>query len=121
MPGLETVMGAMLQCTTGTEPSTLMIDPIPVMVEGMLAGTIIDGVGGVNVLPCGGCELIGVCVPATVAWVPGDPTVLIDFIPSLTQPSICPCLIGAAVAAVTGAVGVGTVFIVEPGNFTVFM
>jgi hypothetical protein len=121
MPGLAVVMGATLQCTTGAEPSELVVDPLPVIAGEMPVATIIDGVGGVNILPFGVCELIGICVPATVAWVPEDPTMLIDFIPIVTQASICPCLIGAAVAAVTGAVGVGIVFVVEPANFTVLI
>ena len=119
MPGLAVVMGAVLQCTTGSEPSELIVDPVPIVAGDMLAAKITDGVGGVNILPFGACDLIGVCVPATVAWIPEDPTILIEFIPIVTQTSICPCLIGAAVAAVTGGVGLGTIFVVEPGNFTV--
>lgn len=123
MPGLAVVMGATLQCTTGAAPSQLVVDPLPVIAGDMPVATIIDGVGGVNILPFGVCELIGECFPATVAWIPEDPTMLIDFIPIVTQACICPCLIGAAVEAVTDTeeAGLGTVFVVDPGNFTVLI
>ena len=121
MAGLETVMGAMLQCTCGSEPSELVVDPIPILVEGLPAGTIADFIGGENILPFGACAIIEVCVPATMPWVVGDPTVLMNEIPSLTDISFSQCLVGAAADVAVGGAGAGMVFIIDPINTTVFV
>lgn len=124
MPGLETVMGAELICTTGSGTSTLMPDPIPIFVEGFIAGTIIDGVADVNIPALDSCDILGMCVPLTAVWIAGNPTVLMDGIPALAQISICPCLAAVALAVATGGaddVGPCVVLVAEPNNFTVFV
>ena len=109
MASLETVMGATLVCSLGGATSKLRVIPIPIFVEGFNAGTIIDGVGMVNIPSFGSCAVIESCVPATTVWTPGNPTVLMDGIPALAQLSICHCAVG------------GIVSIVNPNNFTVFV
>ena len=109
MASLETVMEATLVCSLGSGQSKLQVIPIPIFVEGLIAGTIIDGVGEVNIPSFGACAIIKVCVPATTIWVPGNPTVLMDGAPALAQLSICRCAIG------------GIITIVSPNNFTVFV
>lgn len=121
MAGLETVMGAVLECTCGSEPSELVVDPIPILVEGLPAGKITDFVGGANILPFGFCAIIEICVPATTPWVVGDPTVLMDGIPSLTNISFSQCLVGAAADIAAGGAGAGMVLIIDPINTTVFV
>lgn len=131
MPSLETVMSAQLMCTNGTAPSELIVDPIPILVEGMVAGTIIDGVGEVNIQAFGTCTVTGnSCTPLTAVWLPGNPTVLMCGAPALAQLSVAPCAMAVVADAVAGLVTGGSVdevpsicivLIVEPNNFTVFV
>jgi hypothetical protein len=125
MLGLETVMGAQIQCSLSPGPAVLITDPIPIFVEGSIAGTILDAIPAANIPPFPACEILGTCVPGTFIWVAGDPTVLFDGMPSLPQISIAPCLtVSAVLAVVTGGaddVGPGFVIILDPMNFTVFV
>lgn len=124
MTGLETVMGAELVCTTGRGTVQLNTDPIPIFVEGMIAGTIADGVGAVNIPAFDGCDILGSCVPLTVVWVAGNPSVLMDGIPALAEISVCPCLAAVALAVATDGgddVGPCIVSIIDPNNFSVFV
>ena len=126
--GLETVFGAMLQCTAGGH-GNLYTDPKTVFVEGLFAGVVTDAIPIVNINISGPCIFIQSCVPMTAIWITGDPTVLIDGIPSLPQISIAPC--GAALAAdavadlvgleIADVDGLGIVLIISPQNFTVFV
>lgn len=126
--GLETVFNASLQCTGGAH-GTLYTDPKTVFVEGMFAGVVTDAVPELNINVSGECLYIGSCIPMTALWVTGDPTVLIDGIPSLPQIAIAPCGVAMAADIVADAVGlevadvdgVGVVMIMSPGNFTVFI
>tara|TARA_B110001469_G_C9498304_1_gene248949 strand:- start:185 stop:556 length:372 start_codon:yes stop_codon:yes gene_type:complete len=104
-------MGAMMQCSMGLAPSSLMVVPTnKVMTSNKPAATIMDHKPMVNVLPFGMCKspanpmvaaataaALGVltpmpCIPATAApWVPGSPTVLIGNMPALNDSSKLMC------------------------------
>ena len=110
MPPL-TRMGAMMQCSFGAAPSTLVVVVPQVLAEqGPPAANIMDHVPVVNIPPFGMCTslanptvasataaALGVltpmpCVPVTPApWVPGSPTMMLRNMPALTQTSQCMC------------------------------
>lgn len=116
-------MGAMLQCTFGLAPSTLVVlSANKVMAEGPPAANIMDHKPMVNILPFGVCNspanpmvaaataaALGVltpmpCIPATAApWVPGAPTVLIAQTPALDNVSKCMCNWGGVIGIVNPA------------------
>jgi hypothetical protein len=121
------VMGAMLTCTFGAAPSSLVIIPkgTPITVGGPLAANIMDHVPLVNIMPFGVCSspafpptaaataaAMGVltpmpCIPATASpWVPGAPTVLFNNMPVLNNTSKCMCSWG------------GVISITNPGQVT---
>jgi hypothetical protein len=104
-------MGAMLKCTMGAAPSSLVVLPINrVMAEGPPAANIMDHKPMVNIMPFGVCmslanpmvasataAAMGVltpmpCIPMTMApWVPGALTVTIGGQPALDNVSKCMC------------------------------
>jgi hypothetical protein len=108
---VETVSTAMLMCTFGAAPATLIATSAPTtLVSSMPAATIMDFAPMANIPTFGMCMSIanpevasataaalGVltpmpCVPATAApWVPGAPTVLIGGNPALDNTSKCMC------------------------------
>jgi hypothetical protein len=95
--------GAVLQCSLGLAPSSLVVLPVNMMMTGnMPAANIMDNKSMVNIMPFGACTSIvnptvasataaamGVltpmpCIPVTPApWVPGAPTVLLGNMPAL--------------------------------------
>ena len=109
--GQQVCMGAMMQCSMGLAPSSLMVVPTnKVMTSNKPAATIMDHKPMANVLPFGMCKspanpmvaaataaALGVltpmpCIPATAApWVPGSPTVLIGNMPALNNSSKLMC------------------------------
>mgnify|MGYP000122420537 FL=1 len=109
--GQQVCMGAMMQCSMGLAPSSLMVVPTnKVMTSNKPAATIMDHKPMANVLPFGMCKspanpmvaaataaALGVltpmpCIPATAApWVPGSPTVLIGNMPALNDSSKLMC------------------------------
>jgi hypothetical protein len=110
--GQQVVAGAMLQCSFGAAPSSLIVIPkgLPAMAGGLLAATIMDFAPIVNIPPFGMCSSIanptvaaataaalGVltpmpCIPVTVApWVTGSATVMINNFPALNNSSKCMC------------------------------
>ena len=109
--GQQVCMGAMMQCSMGLAPSSLMVVPTnKVMTANKPAATIMDHKPMANVLPFGMCKspanpmvaaataaALGVltpmpCIPATAApWVPGSPTVLIGNMPALNDSSKLMC------------------------------
>ncbi|WP_296947993.1 DUF4280 domain-containing protein [uncultured Massilia sp.] len=124
--GQQVCMGAMLQCTFGAAPGTLMVLPLNRTLTGVPDANIMDNKPLVNVLPFGTCmslanpmvaaataAALGVltpmpCIPVTVApWVPGSPTVLVGNMPALNNASKLMCNWG-------GVIGVNV-----PGQFTV--
>lgn len=112
----QACMGAMLKCSFGMAPSTLMPTPKPVMTSNMVAANIMDHVPMMNILPFGMCQSIanptvasataaalGVltpmpCIPNTPApWVPGAPTVLLCNSPALDNVSKLMCVWGGVI------------------------
>jgi len=108
---LQVVNGAMLQCSFGMVPSSLVVLPAHKdMTGGVPAANIMDHVPMLNIMPFGMCQSIanptvaaataaalGVltpmpCIPATSApWAPGSPTVMVDGQPALNSTSMCMC------------------------------
>ena len=111
-------MGAMLQCSFGLAPSSLVVLPVNlVMGEGPPAANIMDHIPMVNILPFGMCTspanpmvaaataaALGVltpmpCIPMTSApWMPGAATVMLGNAPALDNVSQCMCNWGGAIA-----------------------
>lgn len=116
-------MGALLQCSFGLAPSSLVVLPAnKVLAEGPPAANIMDHKPLVNILPFGMCSApanptvvaataaaLGVltpmpCVPATAApWIPGAPTVLIANMPALDNVSTCLCNWGGVIKVASPA------------------
>ena len=109
-------MGALLQCSFGVTPSSLVVPPANAVLTGTPAATIMDHSPIVNVPPFGVCSslanpavaaataaALGVltpmpCVPVTPApWVPGAPTVLIGNMPALDDQSKLMCAWGGVI------------------------
>ena len=128
--GFLVVMGAMMTCSFGVAPSSLVVIPSgpPAMGGGPMAATIMDFKPMANIPPFGMCNSmanptvaaataakLGVmtpmpCVPVTVApWAPGCPTVLIANMPALNDSSKCMCTWG------------GVISITFPGQTTVMV
>lgn len=124
--GIHVCMGAMLQCSFGAAPSTLVVLPVnTVITSNMPAANIMDHIPMLNILPFGVCSSmanpvviaataakLGVmtpmpCVPATPApWIPGSPTVLLGNMPSLQDSSKLMCM------------WAGVIQVIVPGQFT---
>ncbi len=111
-------MGAMLQCTFGVAPSSLVVLPVNrVMTSFVPAANIMDHKPMVNIMPFGMCTspsnptvasataaALGVltpmpCIPNTVApWAPGATTVLLANMPALDDTSKLTCLWGGMIS-----------------------
>ena len=124
--GIHVCMGAMLQCSFGAAPSTLVVLPVnTVITSNMPAANIMDHIPMLNILPFGVCSslanpvvaaataaALGVltpmpCIPATPApWIPGSPTVLLGNMPSLQDSSKLMCM------------WAGVIQVIVPGQFT---
>ena len=107
----QVVNGAMLQCSFGLAPSSLVVLPANMVMDAhQPAANIMDYVPMVNIMPFGMCSSIanpavasatstalGVltpmpCMPNTTApWAPGSPMVLIANMPALNDTSKCMC------------------------------
>jgi hypothetical protein len=117
--------GAQLQCSFGMAPSVFNATPRPVLTSQMPAGTIMDHVPMMNIMPFGMCTslanptvasataaALGVltpmpCIPVTTApWVPGVPNVLITNQPALDNNCKLMCNWG------------GVISVLAPGQFT---
>ena len=113
---MQTCMGAMMKCSFGLAPSTLMPTPKTVITSNMMAANIMDHIPIMNIPPFGMCNspsnpmvaaataaALGVltpmpCVPATPApWVPGAPTVLLCNAPALNNTSTLNCIWGGVI------------------------
>ncbi len=118
--------GAMLKCSFGLAPSSLMVLPINRVKTIMPIANIMDNKPFVNIMPFAMCTspanptvaaataaAMGVltpmpCIPVTTApWMPGSPTVLIGNMPSLNNSSKLMCTWG------------GIIEVVVPGQFTI--
>jgi hypothetical protein len=107
----QVCMGAMLKCSFGVAPSSLVVLPVnKVLSSNMPAANIMDHKPMVNIMPFGMCQSIanpmvasataaalGVltpmpCIPMTMApWVPGAPTVMLANMPTLNDSSKLIC------------------------------
>ena len=113
---MQVCMGAMLQCSLGAAPSSLIVLPDKRVLTGTPAANIMDGKPIVNVPPFGMCSslanptvaaataaALGVltpmpCIPVTPApWAPGAPTVLIADMPALDSNSMLMCTWGGVI------------------------
>jgi hypothetical protein len=110
-------MGAMMMCTFGMAPSSLVVLPTNMMITSdMPAANIMDNIPMTNIMPFGMCmspanpvvaaataAALGVltpmpCIPATTApWVPGAPTVLLANMPALDNVSQLMCMWGGVI------------------------
>jgi hypothetical protein len=111
-------MGAVLQCTFGVAPSSLVVLPVnKVMTSYVPAANIMDNKPMVNIMPFGMCQspsnpvvaaataaALGVltpmpCIPATTApWAPGAPTVMLANMPALDDTSKLMCMWGGVIS-----------------------
>jgi hypothetical protein len=109
---LQVCMGAMMQCSFGMAPSSLVVLPTNRVMTNMVPdANIMDHIPMVNIMPFGMCmspanptvaaataAALGVltpmpCIPATPApWVAGAPTVLLGNFPSLDNVSQLMCM-----------------------------
>jgi len=126
---MQCCMGAMMMCTMGMAPSSLVVLPINrVMTDEVPDANIMDYIPMVNIMPFAMCmspanpmvaaataAAMGVltpmpCIPVTVApWVPGAPTVLLGNMPTLDNTSTLMCM------------WAGVITFVTPGEFTVMV
>ncbi|MBN9686051.1 MULTISPECIES: DUF4280 domain-containing protein [unclassified Corallococcus] len=114
--GIQVVSGAMLQCSFGVAPSSLVVPPVNQVNATAPAATIMDNIPGMNVPPFGMCQSLAnptvaaataaamgaltpmPCMPVLPApWTPGSPTVLIKGKPALTDKSMCTCAYGGMI------------------------
>src|ERR1700761_830325 len=99
---MQVCMGAMLKCSFGAAPSSLVVLPTNCVTTGTPAANIMDGAPMVNVLPFGTCSSMAnptvaaataaamgaltpmPCVPVIPGpWVPGCPTFQIANMPAV--------------------------------------
>src|SRR5882672_7641913 len=128
---MQVCMGAMMQCSFGVAPSSLVVLPPNAVFTGQVPdANIMDHVPMVNIMPFGMCmslanpmvaavtaAALGVltpmpCIPNTPSpWVPGavSPPVLLGNQPSLDNISMLMCIWGGVITFVT------------PGEFTVMI
>ena len=126
---MQVCMGAMMQCSFGMAPSSLVVLPANRVLTGQVPdANIMDHIPLVNIMPFGMCmspanptvaaatsAALGVltpmpCIPNTPApWVPGAPNVLLGNSPTLDNTSKLMCMWGGVIQFVT------------PGEFTVMV
>lgn len=110
--GKQVCMGAMLKCSMGMAPSSLVVLPKnKVLTSNQPAANIMDNIPMTNIMPFGMCKspanpqvaaataaAMGTltpmpCVPSTPApWAPGSPKVLIANMPALNDSSKLMCI-----------------------------
>jgi hypothetical protein len=109
-------MGALLKCSFGVAPSSLMVLPTNRVMTQTPDANIMDYIPFVNIMPFGMCQslanpavaaataaALGVltpmpCIPATAApWAPGSSTVMIANMPALNNTSKLMCSFGGVI------------------------
>src|SRR3954471_1529349 len=113
----QVCMGAMMMCSFGVAPSSLVVLPVNrVLTDQVPDANIMDHVPMMNIMPFGMCmspanptvaaataAALGVltpmpCIPNTPApWVPGAVTSMVANQPALTQSSQCLCAWGGVI------------------------
>jgi len=126
---MQVCMGAMMMCTFGVAPSSLVVLPTNKVLTNMVPdANIMDYIPMVNIMPFGMCmsptnpavaaataAALGVltpmpCIPATTApWVPGAVTDLLGNFPALDNVSQLMCMWG------------GVITFTSPGEMTVMI
>jgi len=125
---MQVCMGAMLQCSFGAAPSSLVVLPANKTLTETPAANIMDNKPMVNIMPFAMCSSMAnptvaaataaalgaltpmPCVPVIPApWVPGAPTVLIANMPALDNNCKLTCAYG------------GMIQITNPGQTTVMI
>ena len=125
MPKLV-VNGAMLACTFGVAPSSLVVASPTITAGQMPAAKITDMVPMTNIMTFGMCTTpsnpqvaaatsaaLGVltpqpCIPVTTApWTPGSPKVQVNNVPAVNDTCTCMCTWG------------GVISVTNPGQITV--
>jgi hypothetical protein len=114
---LQVCMGAMMQCSFGMAPSSLVVLPVNrVFTNQMPDANIMDHIPMTNIMPFGMCQspsnptvaaataaALGVltpmpCIPATPApWAPGASTVMLGNQPTLDNISQLECIWGGVI------------------------
>jgi Domain of unknown function (DUF4280) len=113
---IQTCMGAMMKCSFGMAPSSLVPTPKTVITSNMIAANILDHIPIMNIPPFGMCQspanpmvaaataaAMGVltpmpCIPVTLApWIVGAPTVLLCNAPALNNTSTLMCNWGGVI------------------------
>jgi hypothetical protein len=114
---LQVCMGAMMQCSFGLAPSSLVVLPTNRVTTNQVPdANIMDHIPMTNIMPFGMCSspsnpvvaaataaALGVltpmpCIPATPApWIAGAPTVLLGNFPSLDNVSQLMCIWGGVI------------------------
>jgi len=109
---MQVCMGAMMQCSFGMAPSSLVVLPPNMVFTGQVPdANIMDHIPMVNIMPFGMCTslanptvaaataaALGVltpmpCIPNTPSpWVPGAPTVILGNNPTLDDTSKLNCV-----------------------------
>jgi Domain of unknown function (DUF4280) len=126
--GFQVCMGAMLQCSFGAAPSSLVVLPANKTLTATPDANIMDNKPMVNIMPFGMCSSLAnptvasataaalgaltpmPCIPVIPApWVPGSPTVLIANMPALNDSSKLMCAYA------------GVIQITNPGQSTVMI
>jgi hypothetical protein len=119
--GQQVVSGAMMACTFGAAPASLVATSAPtVAVGGVPAATIMDFAPMEKIPTFAMCmslanpevasatsAAMGVltpqpCIPVTTGpWAPGSPTVLVGGSPALTDDSMCMCMWAGQISITT--------------------
>lgn len=100
---LAVCAGAMLQCSFGAAPSSLMVLPINQVMGNTPLANIMDQKPMVNILGFGVCNQVPsmprpcTFVPAG-SWLPGSPKVLIKNAPALNQSCKLMCGVGGVIS-----------------------
>jgi hypothetical protein len=125
----QVVNSAMLKCSMGMAPGSLVVLPTKMVMDGnQPAANIMDHVPMMNIMPFGMCQSLAnpmvaaataaamgaltpmPCIPNTPApWVPGSPTVLLANMPSLNDTSKCMCI------------WAGVIEVTNPGQTTTYI
>ncbi|HEX7330219.1 MAG TPA: DUF4280 domain-containing protein [Pyrinomonadaceae bacterium] len=126
--GMQVCMGALMQCSFGMAPSSLVVLPANKVLTVTPDANIMDNKPLVNIMPFGTCSSMSnpvvaaataaalgaltpmPCIPSIPApWAPGSPTVLIANMPALNSDSKLMCAYG------------GVIQITNPGQTTVMI